>query len=135
MLSPLLFLTLLLAQSNERSPANPVPPIPSGATLPNEAARPEKGAETLERQREGTKIAGQVGQFKMTGDRLTFYAQNPQQQPLQVLENLGLERVSRMMTEKGGTLEWTIDGTLTEYQGVNFLLLTRATVKSGANKP
>jgi hypothetical protein len=46
------------------------------------------------------------------------------------LENLNLERVARVISDSPDTLEWTVSGTITEFQGANYLLLSRAVLKS-----
>ena len=46
-----------------------------------------------------------------------------------VLENLALQRVSQMLeNENKGTRQWTVSGTITEYKGANYLLLTKTVV-------
>lgn len=80
------------------------------------------------RVREGTKLTNQAGFFRLTGDRLTFYT--PDGQRFGGLENLGLERVAKMVAESPDPLEWSVCGTVTEYQGANFLLVSRVELKS-----
>ena len=83
----------------------------------------------LLRQREGTAIEDAVGYFKMTGDRAMFYVAG-QSTKLNCLENLNLERVTAQLAETPDQNEWTVSGTLTEYRGANYLLLSRAVLKS-----
>jgi branched-subunit amino acid aminotransferase/4-amino-4-deoxychorismate lyase len=64
----------------------------------------------------------------LVGDRVTFTKQG---QNYIVLENLNLERVVKTIEENrtvtdADTLEWTVDGTVTEFRGANFVLITRS---------
>jgi hypothetical protein len=82
-----------------------------------------------ERMREGERLVDRVGYFKVTGDRLTFYADNGAER-YGGLENLALERIARVIGETPGTLEWTISGVVTEFRGGNYLLVTHAVLKN-----
>ena len=79
--------------------------------------------------REGTKLIGLAGTFRNTGDRIEFRP-NESDQRLVVLENLALERVASVLAEVPRQRLWTVSGTVTEFRGVNFLLVTRALLKS-----
>ena len=83
----------------------------------------------VERLREGTQFQDELGYFKVAGDRLTFYATSGAYRFI-ALENLNLERISRLVSDSPSELEWSVSGTITEYYGVNFLLLERAVLKS-----
>jgi hypothetical protein len=109
--------TLAAAQERE-SPAGP--------------ASSGKGTEVVERRREGTKFEG-AGRFEITGDRVSFYPAEGQES-FRVLENLALERVARVQGESREQREWQVAAVYTEYQGINYLLLTRAVVKQSATK-
>lgn len=86
---------------------------------------PRKGL----RQREGTKMVERRGRFEVNGDRVVFLAQEPDAHFV-VLENLALERVVRAIEESGPQMMWSISGTLTEYRSTNFLMISRATIRS-----
>lgn len=102
-------------------------PLPGGAKSGDERPRDEK---LKLRQREGAKLADRRGRFERRGDRYLFLTDNDSV-PLIVLENLMLERVSNVLADAaGGSLQWSISGTVTEFRGSNFLLLERAVVKS-----
>jgi hypothetical protein len=102
----------------DKSPARKsAEPNPWGAT------------EAGQRIREGTAFTSQTGTFRLTGDRLTFYP-NAGQHSLGGLENLNLERIARAVAESAEPLEWSVSGIVTEYQGGNYLLVTRAVLKS-----
>jgi hypothetical protein len=81
-----------------------------------------------ERVREGTRLDQVTGEFQMTGDRILFVSDG--YPSLRVLENLSLERVAQTLTERGAGRQWTVSGAITEYRGVNYLLLTRASLKT-----
>jgi hypothetical protein len=86
---------------------------------------PRKGL----RQREGTKMVERRGRFEVNGDRVVFLAQEPDAHFV-VLENLALERVVRAIEDSGPQMMWSISGTLTEYRSTNFLMISRATIRS-----
>ncbi len=64
------------------------------------------------------------GRLELSGDRAIFYP--PEGEPLRVLENLALERVTRVLTESPSDRLWLVSGTITEYRGSHYLLITRA---------
>ena len=77
------------------------------------------------RLREGTRLTDVNGRFEVAGDRVSFAAAESVES-LRVLENLALERITRVLAENRASPEWTISGTITEYNGANYLLLTKA---------
>lgn len=77
--------------------------------------------------REGTKIKDEPGRFALVGNRINFVTSAGVQYVC--LENLNLERVARIMGSTPDTVEWVISGTVTEYQGSNYLLIERSTRK------
>ena len=91
----------------------------------------EKG--TLQILREGTKIDNLSGTFQVTGDRTTFVTDD-EERSFVGLENLNLERVVRILSDKPEQLQWNVSGTITEYQGQNFLTITRAVFKSKSSE-
>lgn len=82
-----------------------------------------------QRIREGTPVVDCRGVFKITGDRVTFISSDGRTR-LVALENLVLERIVRIVTDSVEKQEWTVSGAVTEYQGVNYLLVERAVLKS-----
>jgi hypothetical protein len=86
------------------------------------------------RLREGTQIEDQVGTFKITGDRATFYTDDGQHRYVG-LENLNLARVVRAVSDEPEPRQWSVSGTITEYRGSNYLLITRAVLKSNSGPP
>lgn len=77
------------------------------------------------RLREGTTIVDQRGVFKIQGDRATFYPDGAEQ-GYGGLENLNLARVHQAIREAPDQLHWIVSGQITEYNGANYLLVTRA---------
>ena len=99
----------------------------------NSSAVPENGRSAAEmRLREGSSLSDEVGEFLNTGDRLVFQPRD-RQSSLVVLENLALERISSVLEESEATRLWSVSGTVTEFRGTNYLLVTRAFLK--ANRP
>ena len=82
----------------------------------------------LEKQREGTTLTDVTGYFRLTGDRAMFYAESGARYG--GLENLNLERVASVINENPEQLQWSVSGTITEYRGANYLLVSRATLKA-----
>jgi len=82
-----------------------------------------------DRQREGTRVTDVGGRFEVAGDRVTFFPAGGRES-YRLLENLALERVAQVLSESRARQEWTVSGTLTEFRGANYLLLTKAVIKS-----
>lgn len=88
--------------------------------------------EITQRKREGTRMVAQVGYFKTTGDRLTFFSADGEQRYLG-LENLALQRIAKAVSDRHDLPEqllWEVTGVFTEYRGSNYLLVTHAVLKS-----
>lgn len=85
-------------------------------------------AEGSDRLREGVALDVE-GSFKLTGDRIMFYS-SADKRRFGTLENLNLERIARMVSDSPDPLQWSVSGTVTEYQGANYLLISRAVLKS-----
>jgi hypothetical protein len=90
------------------------------------------------RWREGSKLVDVPGHFKISGDRIAFYSLDKRSR-FACLENLNSERVWRIVGESPESLEWTVQGTITEYKSENFLLVTQAVIRGrggrGARSP
>lgn len=80
--------------------------------------------------REGAELVNQIGQFRVTGDRITFFTADGMGR-LIVLENLNLQRIVRVLSENVSTLDWKVNGTVTEYRGANYLYVRSAVLKAG----
>jgi hypothetical protein len=88
----------------------------------------KRGAQPTQRLREGAVLVDVPGYFKTLGDRTIFY-------PLEHhvgytgLENLSLERVASMLNENLDQMVWSVSGTITEFRGANFILISKAVLK------
>ena len=82
------------------------------------------------RWREGSKLVDVVGHFKTSGERVAFNSSDGKAR-FACLENLNSERVARIVAESPpDSLEWIVQGTLTEFRSENYLLLTQAVIRS-----
>lgn len=83
-------------------------------------------------RREGTQLRDEPGRFIAAGNRVSFVASDGTNYV--GLENLNLERVAKIITASPDSAEWFVAGTVTEYQGANYLLISRARRKTAAPK-
>jgi len=118
-LAVVLVATMVWAQSADRD-TDGVEEIPT--SIPAEDAI---GLRAVSRVREGTEMANQNGYFRMTGDRVTFFTEGGKGRFV-VLENLNLERVSRILAENPDHLQWSVTATVTEYRGANYIFVRKA---------
>ncbi len=92
---------------------------------PEDGKSAEESAPTRPRLREGTKLFDLIGTVRQTGRRYTFFvAANSNR--LVLLENLMLERILRAQASHVVTIQWKISGTVTEFQGQNYLIIEHA---------
>lgn len=110
----------LAARTTER-PDSYLAALPVGATQ----LAPTEGVQI---QREGTPVVELLGHFNVQGERVSFQSHD-QSLSLVALENLALERISRQVAETPKLLTWAVTGSITEYRGQNFLLVSRAQLK------
>ncbi len=98
---------------------------------PSESPRGDSGGlkDATTRHREGTQIADAEGIFRSSGGRQVF-RQIDGKTEFRLRENLTLERVLRSLDESRSERVWLVTGTVTEYQGENFLLMNRAVMTS-----
>jgi hypothetical protein len=83
------------------------------------------------RWREGSKLVDVPGQFKISGDRVAFHSVDGKSR-FACLENLNSERVDRIVRESPETLDWIVQGTITEFRSENYLLVTQAVIRTRA---
>ena len=83
------------------------------------------------RVREGTELTNVLGYFTITGSRVTFITAESATR-FAGLENLNLERISRMISKAPKQMDWEVSGEVTEYRGANYLLVRRAVLKTGS---
>ncbi len=76
-----------------------------------------------------------MGHFKQNGETLSFI--DDEGRELGGLPNLNLERIARMLksVEEPESVSWSVSGTVTEFSGRNFLLVSRAVYKSATAPP
>ena len=97
-------------------------------THSNNSSAPAAAKKTAERQREGTRISDEIGTFQFVGDRVAFLPSG-NKDSYRVLENLALERISQALGESRGQRMWVVSGTLTEFRGANYLLVSKAIIQ------
>jgi len=87
------------------------------------------------RLREGTRITDTLGYFEQNGEGATFVTK--ENRKFGGLPNLNLQRVLRMLKgiEEPEDVQWNVSGTITEFDGRNYLLISRAVYKSNALPP
>lgn len=125
--SPLSAFALLVVATFARAEAPAVRlPGPAAAKSPV----PGRAADMKQRLREGAKLADVVGRFEFGGERYVFHPADGGE-PMRVIENLSLERIGIALQESRTKTDWIVSGTVTEYRGNNFLLVTKAVTKGG----
>ena len=92
----------------------------SGQPAPNKQAQ---------RAREGSLLTDENGSFEFVGDRIIFVPGGGRDS-LRVLENLALERIVRELGDARDQRNWAVCGVLTEFKGANYLLVTKALLKT-----
>lgn len=118
------------------APDDFTPPDSYGARAGSSYSSPSgEVVENSRRLREGTEISGQSGYFRQDGDGATFVTDDGYE--LGGLPNLNLERVVRALktSDETSAIRWRVSGTITEFSGRNYLLITRAVYKSAAPPP
>lgn len=90
------------------------------------------GASKPRLRREGTQLHDEPGRFTLAGNRATFVAVDGTNYA--GLENLNLERVAKIIAASPDSVEWLVTGTVTEYEGSNYLLISRARRKAATGK-
>lgn len=110
----------------------PVSGSPRGVVPPPIARQPAPRLPG-QRRREGARLVEQAGKFEFVGDRIAFFPSG-EQESLRVLENLAAERIIRLLGESRGQQDWLVSGTLTEFRGSNYLLVTKAVIRSGSER-
>jgi hypothetical protein len=100
----------------------------AGRAIPAGGLDAVKGAERL---REGTRLIDVMGTFQaIGGDSVSFSpTASGNKDSFRVLENLALERISTALEANRGPRQWIVSGTITEYRGTNYLLVTRAVIQ------
>jgi hypothetical protein len=110
------------------------PPVAKDSATAKTAAESEAERAKL-RLREGTRLRDVIGRFRQNGDTLTFI--DEQKREIGGLPNLNLERIIRMLktVEEPESITWSVSGTITEFSGRNYLLISRAVYKAATPPP
>ena len=119
------------SSAQELAPNVPTVKPPAGESSPAIKSGID-GFQTNGRWREGTRLHQVHGIFASNGDRLQFTTTDGKVQIL-TTENLLAERVMRSVQESSDPLAWTVQGTMTEFKGNNYLTLNYASIL--AKKP
>jgi hypothetical protein len=125
-----LMCSLAFATRGEEPKTTPADP-PSTPAAPQNVAGPAPTkpgpSKPAERLREGTKLIDETGTFQSVGDRVSFIP-GGDKDSYRVLENLALQRISAALDEGRGPRQWVVSGTITEFKGSNYLLVTKASI-------
>ena len=108
----------IASQSSLPRPKNPSSDVGAGASV-----------QQSDRLREGARLTDAKGSFGFAGDRIAFHPDGSSDS-FRVLENLALERISRVLSEGHGPRSWIVSGTIMEYRGTNFLLVQKAVIRN-----
>ena len=76
--------------------------------------------------REGTRIETQSAEVRQEADQLAVHLSG-HSIPLIALETLAMQRVLLALIDDPADKKWTVTGTVTEFQGRNYILLERVT--------
>jgi hypothetical protein len=125
----------ILAASHPGSIAQTSPADSQSAYRPTEESRDDSDESGKRRLREGTILTDQGGRFRQDGDGAVFISEN--QYEFVTLQNLNLERVIRTLkgSDESESIRWSVSGQVTEFNGRNYLLITRAVYKSASPPP
>jgi len=96
------------------------------AIKPEPATAANAAGGKSDRLREGTKLTNEKGMFEFdsAGEHAVFVLANGRK--IRCLENLNLDRVWQVVHVNPDRLEWSIQGTVTEYRGANYLLVNQS---------
>ena len=83
--------------------------------------------------REGTQIEGTAGVIRQVASGFIF-TETDNGRELLLLENLALERLARLVERSNRAILCYATGTVTEYRGVNYLLLERTVLDAKGNR-
>jgi len=79
--------------------------------------------------REGTVMQSQHVIFRVSNDRVILTMANGAERYL-CLENLNLQRITDVLKDNPTLTDWTVDLIVTEYRGMNYVLVQRAVLSS-----
>jgi hypothetical protein len=131
-----LLAALSILSANDLGSTAQTAPVDSEKTYrPTENSREESDESCKRRLREGTILTDQGGRFRQDGDGAIFISES--QYEFVTLQNLNLERVIRTLkgSDESESIRWSVSGQVTEFNGRNYLLITRAVYKSASPPP
>jgi hypothetical protein len=136
-------LTLAALRAGAQAPAEGIADAPPAmleqAIEADQAPPPGEGdpaeADAATRMREGTQLKDRLGRFRQNGESLTFIDDDGRE--LGGLPNLNLERIIRMLkgVDEPDSVHWSVSGSVTEFGGRNYLLISRAVYKAATLPP
>ena len=100
----------------------------TGPSLNRNEERDANDEQDEHRIREGATLEAKLGEFREAGERIRFYPHD-EKVSFVAIENLALERVSLVLDDTSGRT-WRVSGVVTEYRGGNYLIVTRAALKT-----
>jgi len=105
------------------------------AEAPYSSSQDDQEEPTHNLRREGTKLINVVGRFENEGDSATFVTKEDGR--FGGLPNLSLERIITTLktVDDPSNVWWSINGTVTEFSGRNYVLVTRAVFKATSPPP
>lgn len=121
--------TWAAAQSDSRGVSRPTGAL-SRQDAATSGAAPAVPAKPLPLIREGTGLESVRGRFRSTGDTADFVDKEGRR--FGGLRNLNLQRIIQALraSRNPEQLEWSVSGAVTEFEGNNYLLITRAIRRS-----
>jgi hypothetical protein len=138
-LSAVALLALWQFNLSAEEPAAPTPaedaPIQGSLDVAPRDASSDSADAAHRRLREGTQLANCLGHFRQSGDVVTFIDESGRD--IGGLPNLNLERITRMLkaVDEPESIWWSVSGTVTEFSGRNYVLITRAVYKASTPPP
>ena len=92
-------------------------------------AKSENQSEKRELLREGTMIQSRHVVFRVTKNRVLMTPVSSSEY-FYCLENLNLQRIANVIRQNPTLTDWEVDFLITEYQGINYVLIQRAVLTS-----
>jgi len=83
--------------------------------------------------REGTIMQSQHVNFRLSNDRVILTMTSGTERYI-CLENLNLQRITDVLKDNPTLTDWTADFIVTEYRGVNYVLIQRAVLSSTSQR-
>lgn len=103
--------------------------LASGTTRVTSKTQDSSKTTASNRLREGREIRDLNATFSPVGERMNCVLPSLET-TVTVLENLTLERVYEIMTRHDEAATWEVEGSITEHQGRNYIVLRRAVINS-----